>query len=424
MPLSPHRHILPNGLTLIVQENRATPAVSAVISIAAGAVDDPPGREGTAALAARVIDRGSTGLDAAAIADILDARGAALSVSAGRHRLAAACTCLAEDIDEVLVLAARVVITPEFPEHEVVTRRAELVTDLREAEDDPASVAVDRMMAALYEGHPYGRSPHGHVASVERIDAAALRAFHAATFAPAGAAIVLVGDLDAARVVEVVERAFGAWRASARPVLPVPPSPPPGERRLIAVPMMDKAQTDVAYGLTGLARSDPDHDAAWVMNNALGQYAIGGRLGDSIRERQGMAYYVYSRLDATIGAGPLYVRAGVSAANVERTLASIDDEISTVAREGITTRELDESKRYLIGSLPRRLETNAGIAAFLMEAEVFGLGLDYDQVLPGRIAAVTAGDVRAVAARLLDPAHATIVVAGPWAGTAAAGAAS
>ena len=91
--------------------------------------------------------------------------------------------------------------------------------------------------------------------------------------------------------------------------------------------MPDKSQADIAYGFVGLARRDPDYYAALVMNNALGQYALGGRLGDSIRERQGMAYYVFSNLEAGRAAGPLMVRAGVSAANVERTIASIDEEL-------------------------------------------------------------------------------------------------
>ena len=80
----------------------------------------------------------------------------------------------------------------------------------------------------------------------------------------------------------------------------------------------------VVYGFIGIKRSDPDYAAISVMNNALGQYAIGGKLGDSIRERQGMAYYVYSSLDATFGPGPFLIRAGVSDADVERTFESSD----------------------------------------------------------------------------------------------------
>jgi len=177
--------------------------------------------------------------------------------------------------------------------------------------------------------------------------------------------------------------------------------------------MMNKAQTDIAYGFRTIPRSDPSYYAFVLMNNVLGQYALGGRLGDSIRERQGMAYYVSSSFDANVLEGPLVIRAGVSAANVRRTIDSIDHELELIAREGVTLKELDESRRYLIGSMPRALETNAGIARFLQTAEFFALGLDYDQRLPDLLGRVTLGDVHA-AARTLDPARATVVVAGPY----------
>jgi zinc protease len=107
------------------------------------------------------------------------------------------------------------------------------------------------------------------------------------------------------------------------------------------------------------------------------------------------------------------VRAGVSAENVARTIASIDQELSLVLTEGLTEKEVAESKQYLVGSLPRQLETNGGIASFLLNAEFFGLGLDYDRRLPDLVRGVTHDSAMAAARRLLDPARATIVVAGP-----------
>jgi zinc protease len=126
-----------------------------------------------------------------------------------------------------------------------------------------------------------------------------------------------------------------------------------------------------------------------------------------------MAYYVYSSLDATLAAGPLMIRAGVSAENVERTLTSIDHELALIQESGLTAKEFDESKRYLIGSIPRQLETNAGIAGFLLSAEFHGLGPDYDRDLPELLSAVTLEGANAVARRLLDPGRAAVVVAGP-----------
>jgi zinc protease len=150
------------------------------------------------------------------------------------------------------------------------------------------------------------------------------------------------------------------------------------------------------------------------MNHAFGQYSMSGRLGDSIRERQGMAYYVSSTLDANVAPGPLAIRAGVSPANVDRAVASIDEEIIRLVSDGITAKELDESRRYLVGSIPRALETNAAIANFVQIAEFFGLGLDYDVRLPDLLGAVTLEQANAAARRALAPDRATVVIAGPY----------
>src|SRR5262249_42617360 len=112
--------------------------------------------------------------------------------------------------------------------------------------------------------------------------------------------------------------------------------------------------------------------------------------------------------------GPLIVRAGVNAANVNRAIESIDEEISLVGHDGVTTRELTESRQYLIGSLPRTLETNAGIAQFLQNAEFFHLGLDYDVRLAEKLGGITREHVQAFARRYLDPNRAAVVVAGPY----------
>jgi zinc protease len=178
--------------------------------------------------------------------------------------------------------------------------------------------------------------------------------------------------------------------------------------------MMNKAQADIAYGFISVARSDPHYHAHWLMNNALGQYAVGGRLGDSIRERQGMAYYVGSSLDANLVEGPLAIRAGVSPANVDRAIASIDEELAKLRLDGLSQREVDESRQFLIGSMPRTLETNAGIANFLQMTEFFGLGLDYDVRLPGLLGAVTRDEANEAARGTVDPDRATIVIAGPY----------
>jgi len=149
------------------------------------------------------------------------------------------------------------------------------------------------------------------------------------------------------------------------------------------------------------------------MNNILGQFGLGGRLADNIRERQGMAYYAFSSFEPNVGEGPLIVRAGVDPANVPRTIEAIDAEVRELGEHGPTAAEVDETRGYLVGSIPRLLETNYSIAAFLQSAEQFGLGLDYDRRLPALIDAVTMDEIRTAAAEVLRPERAAIATAGP-----------
>jgi zinc protease len=177
--------------------------------------------------------------------------------------------------------------------------------------------------------------------------------------------------------------------------------------------MPGKVQADIGYGFTTIRRLDPRFYAFWMMNNVLGQFGLGGRLADNIRERQGMAYYAYSTLDSMVGEGPLIVRAGVDPANVDRTIEAIDGEVRAFGAGGPTRDELEDTRSSLIGSIPRMLESNESIAEFLLHAESFGLGLDYDRRLPGLLQSVTIDDVRDAASSVLCPDHACIVVAGP-----------
>ena len=297
------------------------------------------------------------------------------------------------------------------------TKRGEIITMIRQDEDNPAAVSGEAMLTELYGAtHPYGWRPRGSVESVEVTTRAELQAFHRRRFAPSTLSLVMVGDVDPGHAVDAARRAFGDWRATAGAGVDLLEPTPIPSRVVKVFPMMNKSQADISYGFAVMRRSDPAYYAYWLMNNILGQYSLGGRLGDSIRERQGMAYYVFSSADANVIRGPLTIRAGVSAENVERAIASIDAELSTLAKDGPTDRELSESKQYLIGSMPRTLETNLGIATFLQTVEFFQLGLDYDVRVPDLLGTVTREDVHEVARRALDPSRAVVAVAGPYAG--------
>jgi zinc protease len=417
--LAPTRLVLSNGVRALLKRTTTTPSVTILIALDAGSVRDPADRPGLAHFVSRTIDRGTATRSAEQMAEDLDGWGASLQTAVGRHTLSLGCTCLAEDFERVLALLADAVRHPSFPESEVETRRGHIQTLIRQEEDSPAAVATETLLPMLYgETHPYGWPVLGRVDTVARIDRAALVAFHGEAVTPRGTCVSIVGDVERARASAAVEDAFVTWAGPANALVAatVAPAAPPAVRRTRVVPMMGKSQTDIAYGLPALKRADAAYYAWWLMNTVLGEFALGGRLGENIRERQGMAYYVSSVLGADPLAASLVVRAGVSAENVARTVSAIDAELRRMSADGPTEQEFTESRQYLIGSMPLQLETNLGIAEYLQGAEFLGLGLDYDVRLPALLQRLTRDDVHAAARRALDPSRAAVVVAGPFDG--------
>ena len=415
--LSPIRTVLDSGAVVIVQETPMTPAVTINATVRAGGVHEPSDRLGLASLVGRVLDRGTERRTAEMLAGELDDRGVSLRVASSRHATIVSCTCLSEDFEHVLAIVLDIVRHPVFPAQEVSKRQADCISAIRQDEDSTSMRAVETLFEMLYgASHPYGRRAKGTVESVERITRADLVAFHAERFKPAALSLAIVGHVAAEHALTSAAVELDGWSGALLddPAFPSPPRANiEGARRQLVMELPGKAQSDIAYGFTAIRRLDPRYDAYFVMNNILGQFGLGGRLGDNIRERQGMAYYAFSTLDPSVGVGPLIVRAGVDPDNVGRTLEAIDAEVRAMGKDGPTAAELAQTQQFLIGSIPRTLETNAGIASFLQSEEQFGLGLDYDRRLADDIRAVTLDEVRAAAAELLHPERAAVAIAGP-----------
>src|SRR5579872_2149287 len=164
--LNPSRAVLANGVAVVSRATWKTPAVTINMAVRAGAVIDPPDKSGAAYLLSRVIDRGTLTRSASDIADALDNRGISLTVTASRTSFSLVCTCLSEDFEQVFALLADIIMSPGIPQAELTTRRGEVITALRQDQDNPAVRAMEEVMALLYgPGHPYGRRVKGTVES-------------------------------------------------------------------------------------------------------------------------------------------------------------------------------------------------------------------------------------------------------------------
>jgi zinc protease len=403
-------------MRLIVQENHASPSAVLRGHVWAGSASDPPDKLGLADFTALAVRRGSTTRSFQEINDLTESLGANVFIGAGRRLTRFGGKSLSEDLGLLVDVLTDMLLNPAFPPHEVEKLRGETITHLKEMEDDTRSVAGRQFRQLLYSTqHPYGWPVEGTLESIPLISREDLQEFFHAQFRPEGAVLVVVGDVKAEGVRELLEASLGGWRpAASQPPADIPPVAPLDAARRSVRTMTNKTQVDILLGSLGPARSAPDLYAARVADTILGHLGLMGRLGESVRDRQGLAYYAYSALEAGLGPGPWNVAAGVAPESIERAVASIVAEISRLRDQVVSDQELEDAQDYLTGTLPLRLETNEGIVGTLMDMELYDLGDDYIIRYPSIIRSVTKEQIQAAARKYLDAERYALAIAGPY----------
>jgi zinc protease len=410
------RETLPNGMVALLHENHANPTVAIHGLVRAGAIFDPAPKSGLSSFVAAMLDRGSAGRTAFEQAEALESLGASLHYDGGPETITFSGHALSSDLDPVLDVLSDALRHPSFTPEQIEKAREELRARVRISGENTGYVVARAASEMLYpESHPYHHPTIGTEVTVEAIQRPDLAAFHAAHYGPAETVLVLAGDVDPERTMEQVRRAFAEWPRRERPELfTVPPAPVPAGPQRRVIRMEGKSQADVAIALPGIARTDPEYYAAMIANFVLGGGSLSSRLMDTIRDKQGLVYGVYSNLNAGIGAGPVQIRAGTNPANADRTAEAILAEIQRMHETGPEPTELEEAVSYLTGVFPVRMETNAGVAAQVLGAELYGLGADYIERYPSIIRGVTLEATRAAARKVLRPGAHALAIAGSY----------
>ncbi len=403
---------LPNGIVVLTRENFSSPSVVIDGGLQVGALDEPRDKAGLARFTAACLMRGTERRAFGEIYEQIESIGARFSVGGGTHTTGFGGKALAEDLDFLLGVAADALRRPIFPAEHVEKLRGEFLTDLSIRAHDTGAMASLTFDELLYEGHPYALSEEGYPETVSAITRDDIANFHRTYYGPKGMILVIVGAVKAEEAVVLAQKHFGDWTTQRPERPPLPPVSPLPEIRQKRVHINGKSQSDVFLGCVGPKRSEPDYLDARLANNIFGVFGVMGRLGDSVRERQGLAYYAGSRLTGGLGPGPWEVIAGVNPKNVELAINLIVKEMERLTKKKVTAEELADNQSLFIGQLPLQLETNEGVAGMLDSIEMYGLGLDYLRRYPSLISAITADSVRAAAAKYLDPERYALAVAG------------
>jgi zinc protease len=410
------RQALPNGVVVMAAENHTSPTVTVLASMKAGAMRDSDEKAGVANYVGTMLEHGTKGKNVYQLAEGFDFLGAHLRTETNYLTTSLLVDGLKKDLGSFVALLAEMFQSSSFPPAEIEKVKAELLSELREENEDTAAVADQVLRERIYpQGHPFRRKANGSVQSVEKLKLADLLSFYRHNYRPDQFVIVVAGDIEPEEVFTLVERNFGTWTAAGSPeTFAIPPvSLGLGEGEQI-VSLRNKSQCDIVLGIPGISISSPDYHPMLVLNQILGQTGLGGRLGSRIRDQEGLAYDVSSSFDASLGEGPFIIRAGASPQQVDRVVAVMKEEIENLKAHGVTDQEISAAKRYLINSTPVRLESNEGIAREFQRIELFQLGEDYLTRYPDLIEDVKVDKLLDCARTRLAFEKGSLIIAGPY----------
>jgi zinc protease len=409
-----HRTQLENGLAVLVLEDHSLPRLAAGIVTRRGAGSESLAQAGLASLTLDVMKRGAGDRDALALARAVEEMGAGLSASAGWDSASVGVAGLAEDDERLFDVLADVVLRPRFDAGEVARARAEQLAGFEQEKDEPHALAGKQLARLLYDGHRYGVAADGDAASVAKLEARELRAFHAQLFTPAKSIAYVVGDVTADEALAQLRAHFGAWPAGTGIERDgPPPDPTPPARRVVIVDRPDLGQASILLGHEGISRRDPERIAADLMNTVLGGGGFLSRLMSKVRADEGLAYGISSGFALRWYPGPFLVSTSTRVAEAGRVVELTLGEMERMKSDPPSEADLRMAKSFSAGRFVLGLETSTAIASSLVDLDVYGLPPDSLDTYRTRLQAVTQQGIGDAAKRLLHPDRVAIIAVGP-----------
>ena len=404
------RVVLPNGLTLILLEDHRLPVVVARAAIKDTQLREPEDKAGVALLTGSLLEEGTTTHTGQEIAALIEDTGGSLNLNSAGGLL----KVLTPDTDLGLNLLFDCLIRPKFPQDAFDRQKEQQLATIQDSETQPRDRAEMLFDATVYGKHPFGRPAFGRKETVAKLTPADCAAYHKAVVVPNNAIVVVAGDFKTDEMAKKVEGLTKDWaKADLPPLNPAAPPAPAGGEQVVSDPAA--AQVHVFIGHLGVTRTNPDYYKLLVMDNVLGTGpGFTDRLSSTLRDRQGLAYTVNASITNTAATQPGVFQGyiGTFPKSYVDVRAGFLKEVARIRDEPPTAQEVDDAKKYLLGSLPFRFTTLGGVASQLLAAEQYGLGFDFLEKYQKEVAAVTPADVQAVAKKYLDPKGLTIVAVG------------
>lgn len=409
---APARTVLKNGLTVLVLERRTIPLVQFRLLVKAGSTSDPAGKEGTAALLARLLKRGTKARPAAQYFEEVEFVGGTIDTTAGPDASYVWAEFATRDMEVGFNLLSDLVQNPAFRPEEFEKEKRLALADIVAALDDPARVAQKAFASWLYGPHPYGRPVDGTERSVQAITRDDAASFYASRYVPNNAVLAIVGDVDAQQAVRSADRYFSAWKRRTVTTAAIAEATPVRGRKVLLVDKPDATQSQIRFGNVAIRRADADYFPLIVGNSVLGG-GFTSWLVNEVRVKRGLTYSIASRVETLRSSGSFSVSTFSKNASVLETIQVALDQVRRLRGGDLPPEDLDKARSYLAGLYPLRIESPEDLAAEILNVDLFGLDPDYINQYQQRVRSAGADAVKRVAARRLPMDDLAIVVVGP-----------
>lgn len=406
------RHVIANGLTVIVAPVHKLPVVTLVAVVDAGAISDPSGFEGLAQITAEALREGTELKNGIEILEGFERLGSSLEAGADWDSTLVSITLLSEHLKEGLSLMAEVLTKPSFPANEIDRLKAERLAERLQILSEPRGLADESFSRLLYSyGSRYAEPIGGTSVSIAAVTRERVSDFFKTRYTPHTVTIIIAGDVEADQALRLLTEALGDWQGEKAALRKDLEKEGPTTRSVEIVSKSDAAQAELRLGHLGIPRTHPDYFKVVVMNALLGGL-FSSRINLNLRERHGYTYGASSYFDWRRNSGPFVISTAVQSEVTADALRECISEIDGMRSEEVSSDELSLATDYLDGVFPIRYETTSAIASALANMVIFDLPNDFYNTYRANIRSVTPADVLAAAKTHIHPDRLRTVVVG------------
>ncbi|HUO13928.1 MAG TPA: pitrilysin family protein [Verrucomicrobiae bacterium] len=387
------RQVLPNGLNVITEQMSHIRSASIGIWLQTGSRDEDPEWNGISHFIEHMVFKGTKHRSAEEIARQVDSIGGNMDAFTAKECICFNVKVLDEHIPTALDILSDLVLNPVFDATDIARERGVIMEEIKMDEDNPDYLVHEIFTQNFWKDHPLGKPILGTKETVKRFERQPIIDAYTHRFAPGNIIVSAAGHLDHGRFVELVTQKFEHMKPQTNGFHSTAPKV---SSRIILRNKKALEQVQLCLGVPSHPIAHEKRHAGYILNTLLGG-GMSSRLFQNIRERQGLAYSIYSDLNPYRDTGCLAVYAGTSLASAGKVVQSVVSEFRKLKTESVAEDELRRAKDQLKGSLMLSLESSTARMSNLARQEMyFDRYYDLDELIE-KIEAVTAEDLISLA---------------------------